>query len=212
MDFDPEKIPYERLLDIFWASHDPTSKSWSRQYKAVIFYHDEEQKNMAAATRDRLAAKLGTKIHTEILPYDAFYLAEPYHQKYRLRSVREIMTEFNAMYPLDDDFVNSTAVGHSVEYVSPPDMRRFLLARTWYLTLSGATIYGRGPREMIVSEERKRGWKNFPQLGLILEYCSTQRAHSYWFGLSGIGVNANKRSYWAKSAFEVFVRDWSTLS
>jgi hypothetical protein len=112
---------------------------------------------------------------------------------------------------VDFCFVNSTAVGHSVEYVSPPDMRRFLLARTWYLTLSGATIYGRGPREMIVSEERKRGWKNFPQLGLILEYCSTQRAHSYWFGLSGIGVNANKRSYWAKSAFEVFVRDWSTL-
>jgi peptide-methionine (S)-S-oxide reductase len=117
MDFDPEKIPYERLLDIFWASHDPTSKSWSRQYKAVIFYHDEEQRNMAAATRDRLAAKLGTKIHTEILPYEGFYLAEPYHQKYRLRSVREIMTEFNAMYPLDDDFVNSTAAARVNGYL-----------------------------------------------------------------------------------------------
>jgi peptide-methionine (S)-S-oxide reductase len=117
MDFDPEKISYGRLLDIFWASHDPTSKSWSRQYKAVIFYHDEEQRNMAAATRDRLAAKLGTKIHTEILPYEGFYLAEPYHQKYRLRSVREIMTEFNAMYPLDDDFVNSTAAARVNGYL-----------------------------------------------------------------------------------------------
>jgi peptide-methionine (S)-S-oxide reductase len=117
MDFDPEKIPYGRLLDIFWASHDPTSKSWSRQYKAVIFYHDEEQKNMAAATRDRLAAKLGTKIHTEILPYEGFYLAEPYHQKYRLRSARDMMAEFSDMYPLDEDFVNSTAAARVNGYL-----------------------------------------------------------------------------------------------
>lgn len=112
---------------------------------------------------------------------------------------------------VDFCFVNSSAAGYSVEYVSPPDMRRFLLARTWYLTLSGATIYGRGPRELTVSEERKRNWKNFPQLGLILEYCSTKGANCYWFGRPGIGVNANKRSYWAKSAFEVFVRDWSAF-
>lgn len=117
IDFDPEKIPYERLLDIFWASHDPTTKSWSRQYKAVIFYHDEEQKKLATATRDRLAAKLGTKIHTEILPYEGFYLAEPYHQKYRLRSVRDIMAEYSAMYPLDDDFVNSTAAARVNGYL-----------------------------------------------------------------------------------------------
>jgi methionine-S-sulfoxide reductase len=117
IDFDPEKIPYERLLDIFWASHDPTTKSWSRQYKAVIFYHDEEQKKLAAATRDRLAAKLGTKIHTEILPYEGFYLAEPYHQKYRLRSVRDIMAEYSAMYPQDDDFVNSTAAARVNGYL-----------------------------------------------------------------------------------------------
>lgn len=117
MDFDPEKIPYGRLLDIFWASHDPTSKSWSRQYKAVIFYHDEEQKNMAAATRDRLAAKLGTKIHTEILPYEGFYLAEPYHQKYRLRSARDMMAEFSDMCPLDEDFVNSTAAARVNGYL-----------------------------------------------------------------------------------------------
>ena len=117
IDFDPEKIRYERLLDIFWASHDSTTKSWSRQYKAVIFYHDEEQKKLAAATRDRLAAKLGTKIHTEILPYEGFYLAEPYHQKYRLRSVRDIMAEYSAMYPLDDDFVNSTAAARVNGYL-----------------------------------------------------------------------------------------------
>jgi peptide-methionine (S)-S-oxide reductase len=117
IDFDPERITYERLLGVFWASHDPTSRSWSRQYKAVVFYHDQEQRNLAAATRDRLAERTGAKIHTEILPYEGFYLAEAYHQKYRLRSVRDIMAEFNAMYPLDDDFVNSTAAARVNGYV-----------------------------------------------------------------------------------------------
>jgi len=105
------------LLGIFWASHDPTSRSWSRQYKAAIFYHDEEQRNLAVSTRDRLAERMGARIHTEILPYEGFYLAEPYHQKYRLRSVRDIMTEFSAMYPLDEDFVNSTAAARVNGYV-----------------------------------------------------------------------------------------------
>jgi peptide-methionine (S)-S-oxide reductase len=117
MDFDPERITYEELLGIFWASHDPTSRSWSHQYKAVIFYHNEEQRNLAAAGRDRLAAKLGATIHTEIIPYEGFYLAEPYHQKYRLRSVRDIMAEFSVMYPVDDDFVNSTAAARVNGYL-----------------------------------------------------------------------------------------------
>jgi peptide-methionine (S)-S-oxide reductase len=117
IDFDPERIAYERLLSIFWASHDPTSRSWSRQYKAVVFYHDEEQRNLAVATSDRLAERTGATIHTEILHYEGFYLAEPYHQKYRLRSVRDIMAEFSAMYPLDVDFVNSTAAARVNGYV-----------------------------------------------------------------------------------------------
>jgi methionine-S-sulfoxide reductase len=117
IDFDPEKITYEKLLNIFWESHDPTSRSWSHQYKAVIFYHDEEQRNLAVAAKDRLEEKLGARIHTEILPYPEFYQAEPYHQKYRLRSVRDIMAEFNAMYPLDDDVVNSTAAARVNGYL-----------------------------------------------------------------------------------------------
>ena len=127
IDFDPEKITYERLLDMFWAGHDPTSRSWSRQYKAVIFYHGEEQRNQALATRDRLAERLGAKIHTEILPNQGFYLAEAYHQKYRLRSVRDIMAEFSAMYPVDEDFVDSTAAarvnGYLGGYGSPEALK-----------------------------------------------------------------------------------------
>jgi len=127
IDFDPAKITYEKLLGIFWGSHDPFSRSWSRQYKAVIFVHDEEQRNQALASRDRLAERIGAKIHTEILPYQGFYLAEAYHQKYRLRSVREIMDEFSARYPVEEDFVDSTAAarvnGYLGGYGSPEALK-----------------------------------------------------------------------------------------
>jgi len=127
MDFDPDRITYERLLGIFWASHDPKSRSWSRQYKAVVFYHNDEQRNLAVATRDRLGERLGARIHTEILPYEGFYLAEAYHQKHRLRSVRDIMDEFSAIFTLEDDFVNSTAAarvnGYIGGYGSPQELK-----------------------------------------------------------------------------------------
>ena len=122
----------------------------------------------------------------------------------------------NQILPLLDSdvdfcFVNAYTTGGAVEHVSPSDMPSFLRMRTWYLTLSGATIYGRRPRKLVVSDDNRGNWTNFPQLGLILEYCAKRSAHSYWFGPPGIGINANKRSYWATSAFEVFVRDWSKL-
>jgi peptide-methionine (S)-S-oxide reductase len=104
-------------LDLFWQEHDPTSRSWSRQYKAVVFYHDEEQKRLALATRDRLAAKLGKTIHTEVLAYSRFYTAEDYHQKYYLRGRREIMRQFLQHYPQPADFMNSTAAARVNGYL-----------------------------------------------------------------------------------------------
>ncbi len=110
-------ISYEKLLEIFWASHNPTQRAWSSQYKAAIFYHNEDQKKLAMETRDREAARRNSSITTEILPATDFYRAEAYHQKYRLRQDRELMKEFNAMYPSDDDFVNSTAAARVNGYL-----------------------------------------------------------------------------------------------
>ena len=81
MDFDPSQIAYERLLESFWQAHDPTSRSWSRQYRTALFFHNEEQKNLAMESRDREAARTHSKIQTEILPASEFYPAEDYHQK-----------------------------------------------------------------------------------------------------------------------------------
>jgi peptide-methionine (S)-S-oxide reductase len=117
IDFDPNQISYEKLLEIFWAGHHPTSRQWSTQYKAALFYHNEQQRQLAVETRDREAAKRNAGITTEILPATTFYRAEPYHQKYRLRQHHELMKEFNALYPSDEDFVNSTAAARINGYL-----------------------------------------------------------------------------------------------
>lgn len=88
--FDPARIPYDRLLDIFWALHDPTRADGQGdytgpQYRSAIFYHDEDQKAAALASRDRLAAsgKHGNRpIVTEILPASAFWPAGECHQHF----------------------------------------------------------------------------------------------------------------------------------
>jgi peptide-methionine (S)-S-oxide reductase len=118
IDFDPTQITYEKLLEIFWAAHDPTARSWSRQYKAAVFFHNDAQKRLAIETRDREAARRKTKVFTEILPFNGFYLAEGYHQKYYLRQNPGLMREFTPMYPQEGDFINSTAAARANGYLA----------------------------------------------------------------------------------------------
>ncbi len=87
--FDPEVVSYETLLDVFWKIHDPTTKDRQgpdvgKQYRSVIFYHNDEQKEAALASKERLEKSGAFKnpIVTEIVPISAFYMAEDYHQQY----------------------------------------------------------------------------------------------------------------------------------
>lgn len=117
IDYDPARISYGDLLDIFWQSHDPSARAWSKQYMAAVFYHGEEQKKMAEESRDRLASAAGKPIHTQILPLKAFYLAEEYHQKYRLRREKNLLREFERIYPVTGDLVDSTAAARVNGYL-----------------------------------------------------------------------------------------------
>lgn len=116
VDFDPAKISYERLLEIFWSSHNPCAGSYSRQYMSAIFVHDDGQRKAAEASREKVAAKAGA-VKTPILKLEKFYLAEDYHQKYELRNNGTLMREFAAIYPNDADFVNSTAAARVNAYL-----------------------------------------------------------------------------------------------
>ncbi len=87
--FDAEKISFDEILEMFWFVHDPTQMNRQgndigRQYRSVIFYHDEAQKNTAQAYKDRLTAEKvwENPIVTEIVPLEAFYPAEDYHHNY----------------------------------------------------------------------------------------------------------------------------------
>ena len=117
IDYDPAKISYERLLNIFWSSHDPTSSSWSKQYRNVVFYHNDGQKRAAERTRNIVAAQLGRRVRTDIELASSFYLAEDYHQKFRLQQDPALTAEYDAIYPEMKDFVNSTAVSRVNGYL-----------------------------------------------------------------------------------------------
>ncbi len=89
VDFDPERVSYDTLLDVFWEAHDPTTLNRQgpdigTQYRSAIFTHGPEQEAAARASRDRLQAsgRVRGPIVTEIAPASAFYLAEDYHQQY----------------------------------------------------------------------------------------------------------------------------------
>jgi peptide-methionine (S)-S-oxide reductase len=118
IDYDPAKISYEELLDVFWDSHNPTGASISTQYKSIIFFHDEEQKRLAEESRARYSDQIGQEIVTEIRPLDQFYLAEFYHQKYRLQQTSYLKEAFTAIYPEGQDFIDSTAAARVNGYVS----------------------------------------------------------------------------------------------
>jgi peptide-methionine (S)-S-oxide reductase len=116
IDYDPAVISYEKLLDVFWDSHDPTV-SEPRQYMSLIFYHNEGQKKTAFKSRSLEESRIRNRIVTEIRPAGVFYLAEDYHQKYRLRMERDLVGEFSVMYPAAEGFVNSTAAARVNGYL-----------------------------------------------------------------------------------------------
>lgn len=117
VDYDPERVSFEQLLDVFWSSHNPSRRPWSRQYASIAFYQDEDQKRAILESMERLERASGERIYTEVKELDHFFLAEGYHQKYFLRNTPEIMREFQAMYPNEADIVNSTAAARANGYL-----------------------------------------------------------------------------------------------
>lgn len=85
--YNPDKITYEKLLDIFWMVHDPTTLNRQgadvgTQYRSAIFYHSEEQRLTAEKSKLNISKYFKDKIVTEIAPLKKFFKAEEYHQDY----------------------------------------------------------------------------------------------------------------------------------
>jgi peptide-methionine (S)-S-oxide reductase len=87
--FDPTRVSYEQLVDVFFTHHDPTTLNRQgpdrgTQYRSAIFYHDEEQRTVAEAAKERWSrsGRWRSPIVTEVTPASTFYRAEEYHQRY----------------------------------------------------------------------------------------------------------------------------------
>lgn len=87
IEFDPKIISLEKLLEVFFKLHDPTTKNRQgndvgTQYRSIIFYHSEEQKETAEEIKGQIQKSHEAKIVTEIIPFKNFYEAEDYHKNY----------------------------------------------------------------------------------------------------------------------------------
>jgi peptide-methionine (S)-S-oxide reductase len=99
--YDPAAVSYERLLDVFWKNHDPLVKDRQfcdrgNQYRPAIFYHSDEQRRLAEATKKTHQARFKQPIQTEVTAASTFYKAEDYHQDYYKKNpVRYQFYRFN---------------------------------------------------------------------------------------------------------------------
>jgi peptide-methionine (S)-S-oxide reductase len=85
--YDPDKVSYNTLLDIFWRNVDPFDHTGQfcdkgQQYKSAVFYDNEEEKKIAEKSKFEIESRFSKSIHTVVLPVSEFYQAEEYHQDY----------------------------------------------------------------------------------------------------------------------------------
>ena len=85
--YDPDVISYKEILEVFWQAHDPTTLNRQgadrgTQYRSIIMYGNEDQRDAAIRSKETAATGFEDPIVTEIVPLDAFYKAEGYHQSY----------------------------------------------------------------------------------------------------------------------------------
>jgi peptide-methionine (S)-S-oxide reductase len=95
--YDPERVSYDELLEVFWHKHDPTRMNLrgldvGDQYRSVVFFHNEEQREAALESRAREQASREAPIATQVVPAQTFYPAEDYHQQYLEKRGRSTCT------------------------------------------------------------------------------------------------------------------------
>ncbi|MBN2398578.1 MAG: peptide-methionine (S)-S-oxide reductase [Deltaproteobacteria bacterium] len=118
IEFDPEKVPYGELADLFWSSHDPRRRPPSRQYMAAIFYHTDDQKQSILEARDRHVSEGEGRVFTQVLPASTFYPAEEYHQKYYLQQEPSLMRMLGELYPNRQAILDSAAAARLNGYLA----------------------------------------------------------------------------------------------
>ncbi|QSW99262.1 peptide-methionine (S)-S-oxide reductase MsrA [Haloterrigena alkaliphila] len=129
LEYDPEALSFDDVLEAFWANHDWASSAPKRQYRSVVLAHDDRQYETAVRQRTAVEERAGTSAATEVERLEGLTRAEEYHQKYELRSTPVAGDELADRY--GDGFVDSTVVARLNGFVAgygEPDHRDELLA------------------------------------------------------------------------------------
>uniref|UniRef100_A0A0K8SDD2 peptide-methionine (S)-S-oxide reductase n=3 Tax=Lygus hesperus TaxID=30085 RepID=A0A0K8SDD2_LYGHE len=116
VDYDPNQITYEKLLELFWANHDPTARL-KTQYTSFIFYHDEDQKAAAEKTMKEQEKTHKRPLVTVVRPAAKFWDAEDYHQKFRLQQhpwLCELLSVKDNGQLLKESFVSARLNGYVI--------------------------------------------------------------------------------------------------
>ena len=101
VEYDPDEIGYDQLLEVFFATHDPTQLNRQgpdvgTQYRSIVLYHDDEQRRQTEAYVEALAAEYDDDVVTEVVPLETFYPAEEYHQDYFEKNPNDAYCNFHA--------------------------------------------------------------------------------------------------------------------
>jgi len=136
IDYDPNLISYDQLLDVFWNSHKPTRRSMPGQYMKAVFYQNEQQRKQAIASKASIEEEIGSTVRTEIVPVRTFTMAEDYHQKFTLKGHKDLKNEMMRIYPRHQDLVDSTAAARLNGYIGGYGSRDQLLKEINSLGLS----------------------------------------------------------------------------
>jgi peptide-methionine (S)-S-oxide reductase len=101
VEYDPARLSYEELLEVFFAVHDPTQLNRQgpdvgSQYRSIVLAHDDEQRRLAAAYIEALDEEYDDSVVTELEPLDTFYEAEAYHQDYFEKNPNDAYCNFHA--------------------------------------------------------------------------------------------------------------------
>ena len=135
IDYDPAVISYRKLIEIFFDRHDPYSPAYSTQYASLILYQNVKQQETALEVKEELESENDREIQTVIKKLDHFYLAEDYHQKYRLQQQRNFKNYYLDQMSMKQ-FINSPAVTKANGYISGSGERVNIIKNIGKLGLS----------------------------------------------------------------------------
>jgi methionine-S-sulfoxide reductase len=130
VDYNPEKITFKELANLFWENHDPGTGSYKRQYDKILFYENSKQEMVAKESLGNVSSDTEGQVYTRVEKLENFYPAEDYHQKYRLRNNSRYLNELKQYYGKPDALRDSTAAarlnGYLASYGSAKDVKENL--------------------------------------------------------------------------------------